>query len=80
MAITKPTKKTADNFIAQAPDATPSEPKAVKGVFKGNKRQITLTIAPDLLEKIDAMAEKYGQARAALINLAIYQAVEREFK
>ncbi len=42
MAITKPIPKaTADDFIAAAPD---SEVKA-KGVKKGNKQQISLTIA-----------------------------------
>jgi predicted transcriptional regulator len=34
-----------------------------------------LTIAPDLLAKVDEMAERMGQSRAALINLAIYRVV-----
>jgi predicted transcriptional regulator len=45
-------------------------------VRKGTKQQITLTIAPDLLAKVDEMAERMGQSRAALINLAIYRVVE----
>jgi hypothetical protein len=76
MAITKPKPKpapTADEFISGAPDAEAS-PK--KGVKKGNKQQISLTIAPALLEKIDGLAEELGQSRAAVINLAIYRAVE----
>lgn len=73
MAITKPKPKpNADNFIAAAPD---SEPKA-KGVKKGNKQQISLTIAPALLVKIDNLAAELGQSRAAVINMAIYRAVE----
>jgi hypothetical protein len=74
MAITKPKMKpsTVDNFISGAPDA---EVK-LKGVKKGNKRQISLTIAPTLLVKIDDLAEELGQTRAALINMAIYRAVE----
>ena len=80
MAITKPKKKEAlkatadvDNFIAGAPDSK----KPLKGVKKGNKQQISLTITPDLLEKVDALASKMGQSRAAVINMAIYQAIEK---
>ena len=72
MAITKPVKpKTTDGFISGAPDAT-----RAKGVRRGTKQQITLTIAPELLAKVDEMAERMGQSRAALINLAIYRTVE----
>ena len=67
-------------FIAAAPDAarTP-EQKAdsyEKGIAKGNKRQITLTIAPDLLRRVDEVAARTGQARAAVINMAIFRALE----
>lgn len=72
MAITKQPKKTEEEFIAAAPDAE-TKPK---GVMKGNRRQISLTIAPALLEKIDDLASELGQTRAALINMAIYRAVE----
>jgi hypothetical protein len=76
MSITKPKARvaaaTVESFISGAPDA------AVKprGVRKGNKQQISLTIAPTLLEKIDEMAAELGQSRAAIINMAIYRAVE----
>jgi len=75
MAITKPKKKpqTADNFIAEAPDAETTKPKGVK---KGNKQQISLTIAPELLERVDSLSQELGQSRAAVINMAIYRAVE----
>jgi len=74
MSITRPKPKTptADEFILGAPDA---EVKP-KGVIKGHKRQITLTISPKLLAKIDALAAELGQSRAGMINLAIYRAVE----
>ena len=75
MAITKPKPKTtvtADEFISGAPDAE-IKPKGVK---KGNKQQISLTIAPALLIKIDDLAAELGQSRAAIINMAIYRAVE----
>lgn len=70
MAITKPKKKTEiEDFIAAAPDAP-------RGVKKGRRLQISLTIAPALLDKVDRLAAKLGQSRAALINMAIYRAVE----
>ena len=75
MAITKPKPKStpaADAFISGAPDAE-ARPRGVK---KGNKQQISLTIAPALLVKVDEMAAELGQSRAAIINMAIYRAVE----
>lgn len=88
MAITKAPKKPAetaqatnqaaadaDAFISGAPDSAASAPK-VPGVKKGNKQQISLTITPGLLEKVDEMATELGQSRAAIINMAIYRAVE----
>jgi hypothetical protein len=69
-----------DAFIAGAPDAVPAPVVAPavyeKGVPKGNKRQITLTIAPELLRKVDEVAHRTGQARAAIINMAVYHALE----
>jgi len=67
-----------DAFIQGAPDAKADADQSTyeKGIKKGNKRQITLTIAPDLLRRIDEVAKRSGQARAALINLAIYRALE----
>lgn len=86
MAITKPKKKgtqaatkSEDDFIAGAPDSKPAATQpTIKGVRKGNRQQISLTIAPDLLEKVDALASKMGQSRAAVINMAIYQVVESD--
>lgn len=69
----------ADAFISGAPDAIPAtvkEGQYEKGIPKGHKRQITLTIAPDLLRKVDEVAKRTGQARAAVINMAIFRALE----
>lgn len=72
MAITKPKPKAAaDAFISGAPDA-----ERPRGVRKGNKQQISLTIAPALLQKVDELAAELGQSRAAIINMAVYRAVE----
>lgn len=79
MAITKslkpaPTPSPAmEAFIAGAPDA--SAPVR-RGVVKGKKQQISLTIRPELLDQVDAMAERLGQSRAAIISLAVQRAVE----
>ncbi|ELX8032516.1 CopG family transcriptional regulator [Salmonella enterica subsp. enterica serovar Agona] len=81
MAIQRKPKATAaarDAFIQGAPDAGQAEAKPVyeKGIPKGHKRQITLTIAPELLRKVDDVAKRTGQARAAIINMAIFNALE----
>jgi hypothetical protein len=75
MAITKPKPKntpSVDKFILGAPDADVKP----RGVKKGNKQQISLTIAPSLLMKVDELAAELGQSRAAIINMAVYRAVE----
>jgi hypothetical protein len=63
--------KSVEAFIGNAPDASR------KGVIRGRKEQITLTIAPELLAKVDELAGRMGQSRAALINRAIYELAER---
>lgn len=91
MAITRPIPKTPnpvlnadalDAFIQAAPDsgvapapATPAPTR--KRTMKGNKEQISLTISVELVDRLDAMAAKVGQTRAALINMAIYQLLDR---
>jgi hypothetical protein len=70
-ATARKANQDADAFIGKAPDAHR------KGVIRGRKEQITLTIAPNLLAKVDEMASKMGQSRAALINRAIYELAER---
>ena len=69
----------ADLFIAGAPDAvitpTPAPEPDVppRRVRKGNKVQISLTIAESMLDRVDQLAAEIGQSRAAVINLAILQ-------
>lgn len=90
MAIQRKPKtatQSADDFVAGAPDAgyvasKPAEEaksavdEEKTGVWKGNKRQISLTIAPDLLRRVDEAAQRTGQGRAAIINMAIFRALE----
>lgn len=83
MSITRPkprvdpsAAKREDAFIAGAPDAVVS---SGRGIPKGKKEQITLTIAPAILDQVDDLAGRMGQSRAAWINMAIYQALESGF-
>lgn len=60
-----------DKFINEAPDG-----KKASRFKKGNKTQITVAIANDLLDQVDAMAERLGISRAALITIALRQFVK----
>ncbi len=78
MSINRKRKDISD-FIDGAPDARQSGVEVApyeKGIAKGHKRQISLTIAPELLRRVDDVAKRTGQARAAVISMAIYQALE----
>lgn len=69
-----PPDTVVDAFISGAPDATPK----LRGVKKGNRQQISLTIAPALLMKLDRLAESQGLTRSAAISMAIHRAIEAE--
>lgn len=80
-AVAKTNEAGIDAFVSGAPDAqampvVEAQGDYEKGMKKGNKRQISLTIAPDLLRRVDEVAKRTGQARAAVINMAIYRAME----
>ena len=85
MAITrKPAKaastaasEAADACISGAPDADTDAHPAPRRVRKGRKVQITLTITEPLLQRVDELAEQLSQSRAAVINLAVVQMLER---
>lgn len=80
MAIQRKPKssQTVDAFVSGAPDGVVSGAgrEYEKGIKKGHKRQISLTIAPDLLRRVDETAKRSGQGRAAIINMAIFRALE----
>ncbi len=52
--------------------------EVTKGVIRGKKQIITIGFSPELLNKIDAAAERSGISRAAFINLACSKAVTSE--
>lgn len=74
MAITMPKSKAADNFISAAPDS--GAVVARKGVTRGKREQITHTLPPELLAKIDAQAQTRGMTRAGFINYSISRALD----
>lgn len=76
MAIRKPVAATQDKFISGAPDAD-AEQAGVKGVMRGNKRQISLTLSPGMLPQIDQAASELGISRAAWISMTISKALKR---
>lgn len=56
----------------------PPASETTKGVRKGCRLQISHTISPELLSKVDQLASAMGQSRAAVINLAVYRLLEQE--
>lgn len=83
MAITKPKPRLApavnaeDTFISGAPDS-PRQPTG-RGIRKGKKEQVTITIAPSVLDRVDERAARMGLSRAAWINVCINQGLESGF-
>ncbi len=67
-------ERAVEAFMNKAPDGAPApapEKTERKGVKRGNREQISHTITPELLAKVDERAKLEGQTRAGLINLAI---------
>ena len=81
MAIQKKpkTQDKTDAFMSGAPDAGASTNKVIpyeKGITKGKKRQVSITIAGDLLRQVDEQAEAMGTGRSAFISMALYKALK----
>lgn len=73
MAITKgEPRPNVEAFIAAAPDAKPAR------FLRGKKTQITLTLSPNLLDRVDEVARKKEISRAALITLWIGDGLTKE--
>jgi hypothetical protein len=62
-----------EKFIAQAEGGE----HAVRWV-RGNRTQITLSIAPDLLRQVDAIARRENLSRAALLTVWINEQLRRD--
>ncbi|MGU3358920.1 ribbon-helix-helix protein, CopG family [Methylobacterium sp. M6A4_1b] len=63
----------------KAKDTKGSRTKPHSGIWKGNKRAISHTISPELLDRIDELAKRMGQTRTAIINFAIVRALDGDF-
>ena len=72
MTIAKRRVPPAADFVSGAPDA-----KAGRWQ-RGTKTQITLSIAPELLERIDDVARRKYVSRAALVAMWLNDRLEQE--
>ena len=71
MAITKLSKQSKlDAFAAAAPDARPERK------LRGRKMPLALTLPPDLIDAIDAIAAAEDRSRAKMIELVLRWYVE----
>ena len=76
MAITRRPKNQAatdrevEQFVNAAPDGAKTGPR---GVIRGRKRQITVTMDPGLIDRIDAVAARTGLSRTAIITEGAYR-------
>ena len=73
----KATEKNIEKFIASAPDATPPI-QIKKTLMRGKREQISHTIPPALLARLDKQVEATGMTRAGLINQAISKYLDSE--
>jgi hypothetical protein len=65
--ITKPSRKERE-FVQAAPDAKSPPVRRRPPV---TTTQINITVADDLLQRLDSMARETGQSRAGLIKIGI---------
>lgn len=65
----------ADAFIGQAPDAPAA---AVQGPSNahGKQSQITLTLSPELLSRVDAEARRLSISRAGYIKMSLVKSLD----
>lgn len=68
-----------DNFINGAPDSGVSRNKSNTKESK-RKKQITVTMDEELIDKIDVAASDNGQSRAAFINMSCINALKNGMK
>lgn len=66
----------ADRFIGAAPDAAASHQGEPVEDLDAPRKQISLTINPVLLGKVDAWAKRKGMTRAGAFALAVSNLVD----
>ena len=67
-------KPSVDGFIGKAPDAETAETGAPGP--RQPKKQITVTLDPGLIERIDALGRRMGQTRSAVVGILAFEALE----
>jgi hypothetical protein len=67
MQITKPAPK---------PAKATKVVRERKGVMRGNREQITVTLPPETLDRLERLARSAGMTRAALLSLFIHRGLE----
>lgn len=66
MAVTSlPKKSKVDAFTAAAPDARPERK------LRGRKAPIQITLPPDLIDTVDAIAAQEDRSRAKMIEIVL---------
>ena len=71
--VAKPADPAAAAFIEQAPDA-----KQAARWQRGTRTQVTWSLDPELLERLDTVARRRYLSRAALLTVWVREALERE--
>lgn len=69
--------KSVDSFISSAPDAKKEIEVPKVSTIKGKRLQITHTLPPEMLARLDEVASAKGMTRAGFINHAISEALGR---
>jgi hypothetical protein len=71
MAITRPSKQSkVEAFLATAADTQPVRK------LRGRKRPLALTLPPDLIDAVDAIAAEEDRSRAKMIEIALRRFVQ----
>ena len=71
MAITRPAKSKVETFVKAAPDARPER------IMRGNKRPLSFTLPPDLIDAVDALAAEEERSRAKMIEIILRRFVRQ---
>jgi hypothetical protein len=72
MAKVEPTKTAAEAFIEAAPDTKPARWQ------RGNRTQVTISLAPELLDQLDQIATRKHLNRSAMLTVLIGEALARD--
>ena len=67
-------KPNVEDFIDRAPDA---EAESSPPGQREGKKQITVTMDPALVRKVDELARRMGQTRSAMVSLLVFEALEK---